>query len=162
MTEYIEVALVSIGQRLGIVAAYLGMGEIATKESFEWVSQSPMPKIVRATGIILRLMNDIGGHKFEQNREHVASAVECYMKQHDMSDEAQVYEELEQIVKNAWRDINEGMLKPYAIPKPLLDIILNLTRVPDVMYKGRTEGYTLVNKTIQQKIASVLIDPVPM
>ncbi|XP_074269867.1 putative sesquiterpene synthase [Silene latifolia] len=160
--EYIEVALISIAQTAGIVAAYLGLGEIATQESFEWVSQIPMPKIIRSSDIILRLMNDIGGHKYEQDREHVASAVECYMKQHGISNEVQVYEELEEKVKDAWKDVNEGMLKPYAIPKPLLDIILNQTRVPDVMYKGRTEGYTLVNKTIQQKIASVLIDPVPM
>ncbi|KAK9706798.1 hypothetical protein RND81_07G151900 [Saponaria officinalis] len=159
--EYIEVSLISIAQTAGIAAAFLGMGEIATKESFEWVARDPMPIMVRSSDIILRLMNDIGGHKFEQKREHVASAVECYMRQHGITNEVQVYEELEKQVKDAWKDLNEGMLKPYAIPKPLLDRVLNLTRVPDVMYKGRTEGYTFVNKTIQHKVASVLIEPIP-
>ncbi|KAL9232173.1 hypothetical protein vseg_007312 [Gypsophila vaccaria] len=158
--EYIEVALISIAQTAGIAAAFLGMGEIATKESFEWVARNPMPKMVRSSDIILRLMNDIGGHKFEQKREHVASAVECYMRQHGIKYEVQAYEELEQQVKDAWKDVNEGMLKQHAIPKALLDVVLNLTRVPDVMYKGRTEGYTFVNKTIQQKVASILIEPI--
>ncbi|XP_074269868.1 putative sesquiterpene synthase [Silene latifolia] len=161
--EYIEVALVSVAQTTIIIAAYLGMGEIATKEAYEWVSQnSPMPKVVKACSIILRLMNDIGGHKFEQDREHVASSVECYMKQHGISNEIQVYDELENHVKDAWKDINEGMLKPYAIPKALLERILFLARVTDTFYKGRTDGYTFVNETIQQKIASILIDPVPL
>jgi len=61
--EYMEVALVSIGQMVGIVGSYLGMGEIVTKEAFEWVCQDPMPKLVEASDTILRLMNDIGSHK---------------------------------------------------------------------------------------------------
>ncbi|KAL9232164.1 hypothetical protein vseg_007303 [Gypsophila vaccaria] len=139
------------------------MGEIiATEESFDWVARNPMPKMVRSSDIILRLMNDIGGHKFEQKKEHVASAVECYMKQHGIKDEVQAYEEFEKQVKDAWKDVNEGMLKHYAIPKQLLNIILSLTRVPDVMYKGRTDGCTFVFKTIQQKVASLLIRPIAL
>ncbi|XP_074267342.1 sesquiterpene synthase-like [Silene latifolia] len=161
--EYIEVALVSVGQTTIIIAAFLGMGEIATKEAYEWVFQNnPVPKLLKACSIILRLMNDIGGHKFDQDREHVASLVECYMKQHGISNEIQVYEELENQVKDAWKDINEGMLKPYAIPKALLERILFFARVPDTLYKGRTDGYTFVNETLQQKIASILIHPIPL
>ncbi|KAL9232160.1 hypothetical protein vseg_007299 [Gypsophila vaccaria] len=159
--EYMEVALVSVGQSGAIVAACLGMGEVATKEAYEWLTHDPMPKFIEACSIILRLLNDIGGHKFEQGREHVASSIECYMRQHDVSEEVEVYEELERQVKNAWKVINEGMLKPYAIPKPLLAAVINLARGPEVMYKGRTEGYTFVNYVVRQKIASVLIHPIP-
>lgn len=47
----------------GTVASFLGMGEIATKEVFEWTCQNPMPKVVKAASTILRLMNDMGGHE---------------------------------------------------------------------------------------------------
>lgn len=161
--EYMEVALESIGHVVGIVGSYLGMGEIATKEAFEWVCQNPMPKLVKASDIILRLMNDIGGHKYEQStREHVASSVQCYMKEHDMKDEKEVYEELEKKVEDAWKDVNEAMLGPFEVPKPCLDRLINLARVPNVMYKGRADGYTHVNDTIMDKIASVLVHPIPL
>lgn len=161
--EYMEVALESIGHVVGIVGSYLGMGEIATEEAFEWICQTPMPKLVKASDIILRLMNDIGGHKFEQgSRNHVASSVQCYMKQHGIEDDKQTYEALEKLVEDAWKDVNQAMLKPYKVPKPCLDRLLNLARVPNVMYKARTDGYTQVNDTIMHKVSSVLIHPIPL
>ncbi|KAJ8436239.1 hypothetical protein Cgig2_023414 [Carnegiea gigantea] len=161
--EYMEVALESIGHVVGIVGSYLGMGEIATEEAFEWICQTPMPKLVKASDIILRLMNDMGGHEFEQSsRNHVTSSVQCYMKQHGIKDDKQTYEALEKLVEDAWKDVNQAMLKPYKVPKPCLDRLLNLARVPNVMYKARTDGYTLVNDTIMHKVSSVLIHPIPL
>ncbi|RVW37342.1 (-)-germacrene D synthase [Vitis vinifera] len=55
-------------------------GRCCDKESFDWIFSKP--KIVRASAIVCRLMDDMVSHKFEQKRGHVASAVECYMKQH--------------------------------------------------------------------------------
>ncbi|CBI31279.3 unnamed protein product, partial [Vitis vinifera] len=54
------------------------MGEIVTKEAFDWVTSDP--KIMPSSNFIARLMDDITSHKFEQKRRHVASAIECYMK----------------------------------------------------------------------------------
>ena len=42
-------------------------------------------------------------------REHVASVVECYMKQHGAIEEEAITELYEQI-KNAWKDVNEECL----------------------------------------------------
>ncbi|KAF2308720.1 hypothetical protein GH714_013958 [Hevea brasiliensis] len=43
---------------------------------------------------------------FEQSRGHVASAVECYIKQYGVSEQEACYE-LNKQVENAWKDINE-------------------------------------------------------
>jgi len=61
--EYLKIALESMGHVVGTVGSYLGMGKTATKEAFEWISQNPMPKPVKASAVIFRLMNDVGGHK---------------------------------------------------------------------------------------------------
>ncbi|CAL5405704.1 unnamed protein product [Camellia sinensis] len=74
------------------------------------------------------------GHKFEQKRGHVASAVECYMKQHDASEE-EVLIEFHKQVTNAWKDINAECLHPIEVPMPLLLRVVNLARVMDVFYK---------------------------
>ncbi|CAL9062276.1 unnamed protein product, partial [Musa banksii] len=60
-----------------ICASFVGMGEVATKEAFEWIAS--FPKIVKASALISRIANDFVSHE-EQTREHVASTIQCYMK----------------------------------------------------------------------------------
>ncbi|KAL2943961.1 putative sesquiterpene synthase [Bienertia sinuspersici] len=159
--EYMKIALVTSPYPHATVACFLGMGEIASKEAFEWASQNPMPNIIKAASTIIRLMNDMGGHEFEQERNHVASAVQCLMEKHGMSKE-EANEKLREDIENAWKDINEAMLQPYVIPKPFLTRILNLARSADVIYKGTTDGFTHVNQTFKDKVASILAHSIPM
>ena len=96
--------------------------------------------------------------QFEQKRGHVASVIECYMKQYGVSEE-QVYSEFHKQVENAWLGINQECLKPTAVPMPLLTRVVNLSRVMDVIYK-EGDGYTHVGKVMKDNIGSVLIDPI--
>lgn len=61
MEEYMRVALVSSGYPMLTTASFLGMGDMVTKETFDWVSSGP--KITRAAAIIARLMDDVKSHK---------------------------------------------------------------------------------------------------
>ncbi|GAB4839276.1 hypothetical protein Ancab_028803 [Ancistrocladus abbreviatus] len=149
--EYMANAIPSIAYILATVSSYLGMGEIATEESFKWICQ--LPKILKASCIIARLQDDVGGHKFQKGRDHVASAVDCYIRQYNVSEE-HVYEEFNRQVEDAWKDMNQEMLKPTIMPMPLLTRVLNLTRVIDVMYKGE-DGYTNVGQNMKGNERSV-------
>ncbi|XP_031265517.1 (-)-germacrene D synthase-like [Pistacia vera] len=101
--EYLSVALLTGGHLTLAATSFVGMGDVVTQESFDWVISNP--KIVKASSIIGRLMDDIAGHKDEQKRAHVASAVECYMNQHNVSEEEAV-KLLRELVEDAWKDIN--------------------------------------------------------
>ncbi|ONI12960.1 hypothetical protein PRUPE_4G194400 [Prunus persica] len=57
MEEYMSVATVSISYTFLTTISLLGMGDIVTNESFEWLLNDP--KIVRAANTIFRLMDDI-------------------------------------------------------------------------------------------------------
>ena len=59
--EYMNLALVTTGYFLLSVVSFVGMGEIATEESFGWMFNRP--KIVRAAEIVCRCMDDIVSHK---------------------------------------------------------------------------------------------------
>ncbi|CAK9142772.1 unnamed protein product [Ilex paraguariensis] len=128
--EHMEVALVSCGYMMLSTTSFVGMGELATKEVFDWVSSEPL--IVRASSVINRLMNDMVGHQHEQERGHVASAVECYMKQHGASKQ-EAYAEFDKQVTNAWKDINQECLHPTAVPISFLMRVLNLARVINLL-----------------------------
>ncbi|KAL6318338.1 hypothetical protein AAG906_039430 [Vitis piasezkii] len=150
--EYMLVALVTSSSCMLTTWSFIGMGEIMTKEAFDRVFSDP--KILTAAAVILRLMDGITTHE----RGHVASGIECYMKQYGVSEE-QVYSEFHKQVENAWLDINQECLKPTAVPMPLLTRVVNLSRVMDVIYKEE-DGYTHVGKVMKNNIGSVLIDPI--
>ncbi|XP_076910971.1 (-)-germacrene D synthase-like, partial [Bidens hawaiensis] len=83
--EHKSVSFMSCGYKMLTIAGFVGMGDMVTDESFEWVLTNP--SLIKASSEICRLMDDIVGHKEEQKREHVASIVEAYMKQHDVNEE---------------------------------------------------------------------------
>ncbi|KAK9137639.1 hypothetical protein Sjap_008233 [Stephania japonica] len=88
--EFLSNGLVSSGYYMLATARLVGMGKIISKEVFEWMRGAPKP--LRASSLIARLMNDVGSHQFEQRRGHVASAVECFMKEYGASKQASAVE----------------------------------------------------------------------
>nr|XP_048325832.1 (-)-germacrene D synthase-like isoform X3 [Ziziphus jujuba var. spinosa] len=98
---------------------------------------------------------------FEQKRGHVASAVECCMKQHGIEEE-EANKMLAVEVENAWKDINQELLKKPntrgSVAFGLLERILNLTRVTDVVYKD-DDCYTNPHK-LKHQIELLLKHPI--
>lgn len=56
-----SVALVTGAFNMLSVSSFLLMGDVATRESFDWISKDPF--IVRASSVICRLTDDIAGHE---------------------------------------------------------------------------------------------------
>ncbi|WCJ33161.1 Alpha-copaene synthase [Euphorbia peplus] len=154
MEEYMQVSLVTTCYSMLTTTSFLGMGEIATKDAFEWIFSDP--KIIKGSTVICRFMDDIVSHKFEQKREHVASGVECYVKQYNVSEE-EIVELFRKEITHAWKDINEECLKPFPVSMDLLERILNLSRAMDVIYKD-DDGFTN-SHILKDSVASLLKDP---
>ncbi|KAJ0024462.1 hypothetical protein Pint_07422 [Pistacia integerrima] len=141
--EYMTVALETSGVELFISLAYLGMDD-ATKEDLDWLWSNP--KLVR-------------GSKFEQERGHVASAIECYMKQHGVSEEEAV-KMMKVHVEKAWKDMNEDMLKPTSVSMNKLERVLNYACAIHVIYYKSGDSFNNPHK-LKDKVALLLRDPVP-
>ncbi|KAG6577413.1 hypothetical protein SDJN03_24987, partial [Cucurbita argyrosperma subsp. sororia] len=117
------------------------------------------PKVIEAATIIARLMDDLVSHKFEQQRDHVASAVECYMEQYGcLENEACV--ELHKQVVDVWKDINEACLHPIDVPMSILMRVVNVSRVMNLLYLDE-DGYTNANDRTKCLIESLLVNPMP-
>ncbi|KAF3455994.1 hypothetical protein FNV43_RR00637 [Rhamnella rubrinervis] len=159
LDEYMELSLGSCGYSLLTTTSFLGMGDIATKEVFHWVSNGP--RIVKASSTICRLMDDVVDHK-EHNKGHgdSASSVECYMNKHGVSEE-EACDELRKQVVDAWKDINEECVEPRDVPMALLMRPVNLARVMDVFYKDG-DGYTHAAGPMKTFISSLLVHPIPI
>ncbi|XWS09880.1 hypothetical protein CRYUN_Cryun39dG0027600 [Craigia yunnanensis] len=156
--EFRTNALPTSGYAMLAITAFVGMGEVITPETFNWAANDP--KIIRASTIICRFMDDVAEHKFNQKREDDCSAIECYMEQYGVSAQ-EAYNEFNKHIESSWKDINEEFLKPTEMPAPVLNRSLNLARVMDVLYKDG-DGYTHVGKVTKGGITSLLIHPVPL
>ncbi|XWS51961.1 hypothetical protein CRYUN_Cryun11dG0026600 [Craigia yunnanensis] len=156
--EFRDNALPTSGYAMLAITAFVGMGDVVTPETFNWAAKDP--KIIRASTIICRFMDDIAEHKFNQKREDDCSAIECYMEQYGLSAQ-EAYDEFNKHIESSWKDINEEFLKQTEMPAPVLNRSLNLARVMDVLYR-EGDGYTHVGKAAKNGITSLLIDPISL
>ncbi|XP_074283896.1 valerianol synthase TPS8-like [Silene latifolia] len=147
-----------------VTSSIIGMDEIVDEKPFQLISQAP--KAIRAGQVIGRLMDDIVSHQEEQARGHVASGVECYMKEHNASrDEAVAM--INRMLEDAWKEINEELFLVKAnpnedhLPKVVLQRILELSRVVDALYKV-IDGYTYSAKLIKEDIITTYLRPITM
>ncbi|MBA0634768.1 hypothetical protein Godav_026088 [Gossypium davidsonii] len=132
------------------------MEDFVTPDIFSWTSNNP--KIIYASSIVIRLTHDVTSHK---ERGRCVLAVECYMREHAVSEE-EACSELKKQVENAWKDINQELIFgeiSKVILGPVLTRMLNLTRVIGFFYKNG-DGYTHVGKNTKDGITSLLIDPI--
>ncbi|KAI3711046.1 hypothetical protein L2E82_40850 [Cichorium intybus] len=153
LEEHMSVSLVTCAYALMIATSYIGRGDVT--EYFKWVST--YPPIVKASCLILRIMDDIAAHKEEQDRNNVVSSVKCHKNKFGVSGE-DACESLSQKVENAWKVINRESLRPTQIPLPLLTPAINLARVCDVLYKVN-DSYNHAGEEVIYYIKSLLVHP---
>ncbi|KAK7342587.1 hypothetical protein VNO80_25542 [Phaseolus coccineus] len=148
MEEYMEVRGISSGYPFLMTLSFLGM-EDTTEEVLIWATNEPV--IIAASTAIARIMDDIVGDE----REHVVSSIYCYMKQHKVSRKCAI-EELQKLVENAWKDINDACLAPTQVPMTFLIRAVNFARVIDVLYKDE-DNYTNAGGIMKDHIESLLV-----
>ncbi|GAB4849081.1 hypothetical protein Ancab_003893, partial [Ancistrocladus abbreviatus] len=152
--EYMAVALISAGITWFPILYYVGMA-ITTQATFDWVRTRP--KICKASAIICRLLDDLAPYQHEE--AHAATATKCYMKQYKLSEE-EARAILKRQVKDAWKDINEGLLAQNmsSVSKPLLMVLLNHARA-NVLFNQDGDWYS-DPYPYRDCVSSLLIDPV--
>ncbi|KAD3641560.1 hypothetical protein E3N88_30784 [Mikania micrantha] len=154
--EHMSISFITVGYPLMVMMSYVHRDDLVTEDTFKWVSTHP--PIVKASALMMRLMNDISTRKDEQERKHVASSVECYMKQYGVSKE-QASELLSKQVEDYWKVINKESLRPTNVPGPLLMSPINFSRATDFIY-ARGDNYTQATKEMIDCINSLLVNPI--
>ncbi|TYI85093.1 hypothetical protein E1A91_D05G414700v1 [Gossypium mustelinum] len=154
--EFKANALPTCGYAMLAITSFVGMGDIVTPETFKWAANDP--KIIQASTIICRFMDDVAEHKFKHRREDDCSAIECYMEEYGVTAQ-EAYDVFNKHVESAWKDVNQEFMKPTEMPTEVLNRSLNLARVMDVLCR-EGDGYTYVGKAAKGGITSLLIEPI--
>ncbi|KAL6870806.1 hypothetical protein ACP4OV_014654 [Aristida adscensionis] len=156
--EHLQVSVRSGACHLLSCASFIGMGDIATKDAFDWVRG--VPKIVKALCIILRLSDDLMSYEREQMTSHVASTIDSCMKEHKVPVQV-AREKIKEMIEETWKDFNEEWLNHNnRQPRQLLERIFNLTRTMVFMYK-QDDAYTNCS-VIKDNINNLFVKPISM
>ncbi|KAK9065727.1 hypothetical protein SSX86_015128 [Deinandra increscens subsp. villosa] len=148
--EHASIAFATGGGSLMISSCYLGMGDLITSESIKWAISEP--PLFKATSAIGRLLNDIVCYKRSQERKDLPSIVECYMKQHEASQEEAI-EFVRKQIEDVWKDINRESLVCKHIPRPLIMVVVNAVRMLYHLYKYN-DSFSEVGEDIKNHINS--------
>nr|UNI81648.1 terpene synthase 5 [Stevia rebaudiana] len=151
--EHTTIAFATGGGDLLISSCYLGMGDIITNNAINWAITNP--PLFKASSVIGRLLNDIVSYKKEQERVHFPSFVQCYMKNHDVSEEYAINMVREEI-EDVWKDINQDVLMCKDIPRPLIVVVINYARTLYYLYK-HNDNFSEVGEDIKDHIKSLFI-----
>uniref|UniRef100_A0ACD5X746 Uncharacterized protein n=1 Tax=Avena sativa TaxID=4498 RepID=A0ACD5X746_AVESA len=157
LEEHLKVTLVTCFYWAINCTALVVFEENVTYEVLEWMSK--FPQIVKDSCIVSRLMDDIVAHEFETERNNVATAVTCYMKEHGTTKEV-ASEALWDAVDNAWSDMNKEYLTMKTIPTTLIIRVINLARMMETMYK-EIDCYT-DSKILKKNISILLEQPITL
>ncbi|OEL34820.1 Beta-caryophyllene synthase [Dichanthelium oligosanthes] len=156
LEEHLKVTLITCFYWAINCTAFVVFEENVTEELLKWMSK--FPQIVKDSCIISRLMDDIVAHEFETERNNVATAVTCYMKECEATKE-EASKVLWDSVENAWKSMNHEYLTWTSIPPTLLIRVINLARMMETMYKD-IDGYT-DSKILKEWISILLDKPIP-
>ncbi|KAL8091203.1 hypothetical protein AgCh_040340 [Apium graveolens] len=157
LKEYLVIGSISSASCLLGISAILGMGHADTIAACKWAAKRPKP--VLAAEEMSRIINDVVGYEEEHSRQHVATSIDCCMKEYGFSkEEAKV--KLYEMIEENWKDINEEFLRPTTVSSHYINIFLGFMRVCDVTYKyidGYTRPYIMKDET-----QFLLVDPLPI
>ncbi|KAL4335759.1 hypothetical protein GQ457_07G035680 [Hibiscus cannabinus] len=155
--EYLEVGTYTSTGLLSMSQIMLGIEE-ADRHAYEWVVNHNN-KFSKALQINSRLYNDIVTGEEEEKRGY-STGFACYMKQYKVSrDEA--IKAFRAKIEEGWKDVNEGCMRPTAIPMQVVRAALNYHRLLDVAYRYNDE-YTFSHSFFKDIITQLLLHPIPL
>ncbi|XP_016566183.2 sesquiterpene synthase 14b isoform X1 [Capsicum annuum] len=152
--EYKRNATLTIAIPMLVVTCLIVMEEFVAKETFQWILNDSL--VLPASSLINRLKDDIIGHEHEQQREHGASFVECYMKEYGASKQ-DAYAEIWKEIANAWKDINTEYLRATQVPTIVLEPAVNLARLVEIL---QGDDFTNSKYNLKDVISMLFVDSV--
>nr|XP_009785132.1 PREDICTED: germacrene C synthase-like [Nicotiana sylvestris] len=154
--EYMKNANISTTCMMSATISLAIMEEHITKETFEWMINEPL--ILQASSAINRLKGDCIGHNLERHRKHIASFIECYMKEFGGSKQ-DAYAEAQKKITNAWKDMNKDFLCSThdEVPTFALELVINIARVA---YIFEENDFASAQGEFKDKINLLFVEPV--
>lgn len=131
--EYLKNGVVSSGVYVVFATLFSILGEAKNvKNTNIWINH---PRIATMTGTLLRLWDDLGSAKDEDQDGYDGSFVACYMNEYQESSDESAREQVLGMISEAWKYLNEECLSQSPFSIDIKNALLNLARMIPIMYK---------------------------
>ncbi|GFQ01033.1 gamma-cadinene synthase [Phtheirospermum japonicum] len=127
------------------------------KETIDWLKSEP--KIVRASAMVCRYLDDLGSHERESHEGTLLTGLDFYMKHHGLSMQ-ETKDKFVELAEDSWKDLNTEwiMLKTSKVPKDMVEEVLGYARAAEVFYRNREDGYAKP-EVMAPLIDALFLDP---
>ncbi|KAJ6706926.1 hypothetical protein OIU85_027299 [Salix viminalis] len=131
--EYLRNGIVSSGVHVVLVHMFFLLGQGINKETVDFVDG--FPPIIALTAMILRLWDDLGTAKDENQDGNDGSYLECYTREHSNMTVERAREHVSQLISDAWKKLNrECLSRPSPFSSIFTKACLNVARMIPLMY----------------------------
>ncbi|KAK2644289.1 hypothetical protein Ddye_019484 [Dipteronia dyeriana] len=155
--EYLENGIVSSGVHVGLVHIFFLLGKNITEENVELIDSHP--GLISSTATILRLWDDLGSAKDENQEGKDGSYIHYYMMENLDTTTAECgRNHAIDKISNAWKSLNKECLSPNSFSATFTRACLNLARMVPLMY-GYDENKRL--PILEDYIKSLLFENTP-
>ncbi|KAF7150330.1 hypothetical protein RHSIM_Rhsim02G0116000 [Rhododendron simsii] len=153
--EYLKTAVVSSGVHVVLVHMFFLLGHGITRKTVDLVNDNP--GVITSVATILRLWDDLGSAKDEDQDGHDGSYVDCYMKDHKGSSVNRAREQVNRMISDAWKCLNQECLSPNSFSASFTKSSVNLARMVPLMYSYDDNRKLPI---LQEHMKSMLYDDV--
>ncbi|KAK8607879.1 hypothetical protein V6N13_023324 [Hibiscus sabdariffa] len=132
-SEYLENGIISSGVHIVLVHIFFLLGLGSTDRNVEIIENNP--PIISATAAILRLWDDLGSAKDENQDGHDGSYVDCYIKENQGIIEVEsARQHVIDMISDAWKVLNQQSLSRESFSMTFCKAALNIARIVPLMY----------------------------
>ncbi|EXB39111.1 Myrcene synthase [Morus notabilis] len=155
--EYIDNAWISISIPMILVHAYLFAAN-PTKEALNYLEE--YSSIFRHSGILFRLLDDLGTSSNELKRGDVPKSIQCYMYEARVLEE-KACQDIKLLIHEKWKHVNEERVADSPFSKTFIEIAMNVVRTGQFFYQYG-DGYAIQDRETKEHIVSLFVDPIPL
>ncbi|KAL5839747.1 hypothetical protein ACOSQ4_012355 [Xanthoceras sorbifolium] len=130
--EYLENGIVSSGVHVVLIHIFFLLGQNITSKNVELIDNNP--GLISSTAAILRLWDDLGSAKDENQEGKDGSYIYYYMKEHQDSTAEDARKHAIDKISDAWKQLNKECLSPNPFSTSFTRASLNLARMVPLMY----------------------------
>ncbi|GAY34271.1 hypothetical protein CUMW_010510 [Citrus unshiu] len=154
--EYLKNGIVSSGVHLGLVHIFFLLGHGITSETVRLIDSNP--PIVSSVATILRLWDDLGSAKDENQDGNDGSYIYYYMMEHQDVTAEDAQKHAMDKISDAWKRLNQECLSPNPFSASFTRASLNTARMVPLMY-SYDDNQRLPR--LEEYVKSLLFDNLP-
>ncbi|XP_076891503.1 putative monoterpene synthase 8 [Bidens hawaiensis] len=156
LKEYIENGVTTSGTYMAMVHLVFLISNMITTENTQHLLD-PYPNFFTLAGTILRLWDDLGTVKEEQERGDVVTSIHLLMKEKNIACEEEGRKEILHMITELWNDLNGDLASPDAMLLPMIKVVLNMSRACHAVYQHHDKSYL---SNVENHVKSLFYIPV--